>query len=387
MHLDEILDRVIDYFTLGPGPRVTAGAARPALPLVSSAGWSRHSARLRQRRRLRAASSTCCCCPLFTAFLSRRRLRHPGAAAALLARWPRSCSGWGSTRASSASTTTWRTRTGGGAWPAPRCSSRRGGGGRCSWGWWRCWRAADARCCSATSRPSAPGWCWPRPTSGAGRAAAFVPLALLRIEDRPRLFSPALRLRHAAQRGPEGAVPAVRGTACGGVLLADVLATGALRPGAAATLLRGRARPGLDLPMLREMLALRAAQGAARPAGAGPEPGRPQHPGRLRHARRGRPLPRRLHLRRHGQVRAVGLRAGLAALRLRADAQARARRARWPRVVTYVLRGLRVLRPGGGRARARAGGAHDARNPAFHGRPRPSCRSWRWPTCCTASSC
>jgi O-antigen/teichoic acid export membrane protein len=83
-------------------------------------------------------------------------------------------------------------------------------------------------------------------------ALLFVPLNLLRIEDRPRLFSALSVFRHALNAGLK-VLLLVNGGRVGGVLLADVVSTGALAV-ALLPLLRGRAVPVLDRLMLRAML-------------------------------------------------------------------------------------------------------------------------------------
>jgi O-antigen/teichoic acid export membrane protein len=83
-------------------------------------------------------------------------------------------------------------------------------------------------------------------------ALLFVPLNLLRIEDRPRLFSALAVFRHALNAGLKVLFLA-RGAGVGGVLWGDLLSTAALVL-AVLPLLRGRARPALSWPLLREML-------------------------------------------------------------------------------------------------------------------------------------
>lgn len=83
-------------------------------------------------------------------------------------------------------------------------------------------------------------------------ALLFVPLNLLRIEERPRLFTALTIFRHAANAGLKVLLLA-RGWGVAGALWSDVLSTGLLAL-ALLPLLRGRARPALDRPLLREML-------------------------------------------------------------------------------------------------------------------------------------
>ena len=83
-------------------------------------------------------------------------------------------------------------------------------------------------------------------------ALLFVPLNLLRIEDRPRLFSALAIFRHALNAALKVAFLA-GGAGLAGVLWGDLLSTGALVL-AVLPLLRGRAAPSLSRPLLREML-------------------------------------------------------------------------------------------------------------------------------------
>jgi DNA-binding SARP family transcriptional activator len=75
-------------------------------------------------------------------------------------------------------------------------------------------------------------------------ALLFVPLNLLRIEDRPRLFSALAIMRHALNAGLKVWFLS-RGAGVEGVLWGDLLSTGALVL-AALPLLRGRATPALS---------------------------------------------------------------------------------------------------------------------------------------------
>ena len=102
VHLDEILDRVIAYFTSDKGAGLTAvGRARPPRKLARSGTRRSTAPRTCSRTVVNFLLR-----PALHGLPQRRRLRRAGAAAPLLARWPRSCSGWASTPASSASTTT-----------------------------------------------------------------------------------------------------------------------------------------------------------------------------------------------------------------------------------------------------------------------------------------
>jgi O-antigen/teichoic acid export membrane protein len=83
-------------------------------------------------------------------------------------------------------------------------------------------------------------------------ALLFVPLSLLRIEDRPRLFSALAVFRHALNAGLK-VLFLSRGMGVEGVLWGDLLSTGALVL-ATLPLLRGRAAPALSRPLLAEML-------------------------------------------------------------------------------------------------------------------------------------
>lgn len=86
---------------------------------------------------------------------------------------------------------------------------------------------------------------------GAG-ALLFVPLNLLRIEDRPRLFSALSAFRHALNAALKVTFLAA-GAGVTGVLWGDLLSTGALAL-ALLPLLPGRASLALDGALLREML-------------------------------------------------------------------------------------------------------------------------------------
>jgi O-antigen/teichoic acid export membrane protein len=83
-------------------------------------------------------------------------------------------------------------------------------------------------------------------------ALLFVPLNLLRIEDRPRLFSALAVFRHALNAGLK-VLFLFRGAGVEGVLWGDLLSTGALVL-ATLPLLRGRVTPALSRPLLSEML-------------------------------------------------------------------------------------------------------------------------------------
>jgi O-antigen/teichoic acid export membrane protein len=83
-------------------------------------------------------------------------------------------------------------------------------------------------------------------------ALLFVPLNLLRIEDRPRLFSALSVFRHALNAGLK-VLFLSRGAGVEGVLWGDLLSTGALVL-ATLPLLRGRASVALSRPLLSEML-------------------------------------------------------------------------------------------------------------------------------------
>jgi O-antigen/teichoic acid export membrane protein len=83
-------------------------------------------------------------------------------------------------------------------------------------------------------------------------ALLFVPLNLLRIQDRPRLFSALAVFRHALNAGLKVLFLA-RGHGVEGVLWGDLLSTFALVL-AVLPLLRGQARPCLSRPLLRQML-------------------------------------------------------------------------------------------------------------------------------------
>lgn len=82
---------------------------------------------------------------------------------------------------------------------------------------------------------------------------AFVPLALLRIEDRPGLFSALSSLRHAVNIALK-VVLVVRGHGVTGILWSDLLAT-AVFVLALLPLLRGRAEWVVERPLLRQALA------------------------------------------------------------------------------------------------------------------------------------
>ncbi|HET8647681.1 MAG TPA: polysaccharide biosynthesis C-terminal domain-containing protein [Vicinamibacteria bacterium] len=83
-------------------------------------------------------------------------------------------------------------------------------------------------------------------------ALLFVPLNLLRIQDRPRLFSALSVFRHGLNAALKVWLLA-RGGGVEGVLWGDLLSTGALVL-AVLPLLRGQAVPALSRPLLREML-------------------------------------------------------------------------------------------------------------------------------------
>lgn len=84
-------------------------------------------------------------------------------------------------------------------------------------------------------------------------ALLFVPLNLLRIQDRPRLFSALAVFRHALNAGLKVLFLA-RGAGVEGVLWGDLLSTGALVL-AVLPLLRGQVSPSLSRPLLLQMLA------------------------------------------------------------------------------------------------------------------------------------
>lgn len=83
-------------------------------------------------------------------------------------------------------------------------------------------------------------------------ALLFVPLNLLRIEDRPRLFSALAVFRHALNAGLKVGFLA-GGAGVAGVLWGDLLSTAALVL-AALSLLRGRVTLALSPALLKEML-------------------------------------------------------------------------------------------------------------------------------------
>jgi O-antigen/teichoic acid export membrane protein len=83
-------------------------------------------------------------------------------------------------------------------------------------------------------------------------ALLFVPLNLLRIEDRPRLFSALSIFRHGLNAGLK-VLFLSRGAGVEGVLWGDLLSTGALVL-ATLPLLRGRAAAAFSRPLLSEML-------------------------------------------------------------------------------------------------------------------------------------
>lgn len=80
----------------------------------------------------------------------------------------------------------------------------------------------------------------------------FVPLALLRIEGRPGLFSAFSALRHATNVGLKVYL-LMQGHGVLGVLLADVISTALFALALSPTLLRGTA-PAFDWPLVREAL-------------------------------------------------------------------------------------------------------------------------------------
>jgi O-antigen/teichoic acid export membrane protein len=82
---------------------------------------------------------------------------------------------------------------------------------------------------------------------------AFVPLSLLRIQDRPGLFSTFSAVRHTLNTGLK-VLLVTRGLGVGGILWSDLLATTVFALALAPILLRN-ARPALDLGALREVLA------------------------------------------------------------------------------------------------------------------------------------
>jgi len=83
-------------------------------------------------------------------------------------------------------------------------------------------------------------------------ALLFVPLNLLRIEERARLFTAASMFRHTANAVLK-ALLLVKGWGVAGPLWSDVLSTAALAVVLLPLLFR-RTRPALDRPLLREML-------------------------------------------------------------------------------------------------------------------------------------
>ena len=83
-------------------------------------------------------------------------------------------------------------------------------------------------------------------------ALLFVPLNLLRIEDRARLFTGLTIFRHSTNAALK-VLLLVKGWGVGGALWSDVLSTAALAL-VLMPLLRGRARPALDRHLLGEML-------------------------------------------------------------------------------------------------------------------------------------
>ena len=83
-------------------------------------------------------------------------------------------------------------------------------------------------------------------------ALLFVPLNLLRIEDRARLFTGLTIFRHSTNAALK-VLLLVKGWGVGGALWSDVLSTAALAL-VLMPVLRGRARPALDRHLLGEML-------------------------------------------------------------------------------------------------------------------------------------
>ena len=82
---------------------------------------------------------------------------------------------------------------------------------------------------------------------------AFVPLSLLRIQDRPRLFSALSVVRHTVNIALK-VVLVSAGHGISGILWADLAATGAFALALAPILVRNAA-PAFSVPLLREVLA------------------------------------------------------------------------------------------------------------------------------------
>ena len=357
VHLDEILDRVIEYFTSdkapGDGWPVTRDERRADAPLSRTSEARRPLGRLRRGRRASRTSSTSSSSPLYTALPHRRGLRQPGPAAHSSAPWPRSSSAWASTPASSASTTT----------STPTTSARRlagtvalfaAGGQRVALRW-RVVVAAPAAH-AALLGPGAPAaWVVLVAADVYLGTFAFVPLSLLRIQDRPAPLLRALRRAPHLSTSRSRSLLVLRGFGVAGVLWSDLAGHRGLRARPPA-----RRWPG------------RAAWPSPPPACARCSPSAcPRSPHGLMvqvlnladrkildllRSRWPRSASTRWATRFGAGVKFAlsRLRAGLAAVRLRRMRRHRTRRRRWPASATYAFAVFVAAGPGRGRARARA---------------------------------